>query len=114
MTDHIATVSPVHLLLTGSCRLTGVAAKQAIESSLAREKSVSVRSVNVCSYIPGAWSGTEAGCSGVNTNAERNVHGVDGRPNSGAVQKMEVGPPESPGRGRLQTTASCVGKEPRW
>jgi hypothetical protein len=30
---------------------------------------------------------------------------------NGAVQEMEEGPPEPPYRGRLQTTASCVGKE---
>lgn len=45
-------------------------------------------------------------CSCV-TNAEG---GVDvGASGSGAVQEMEVGPPGSPCRGRLQTTAGCVG-----
>ena len=38
------------------------------------------------------------------TNAEGGVAS-----GSGAVQEMEVGPPGSPCRGRLQTTASCVG-----
>ena len=32
----------------------------------------------------------------------------------GAVQEMEVGPPEPAVRGRLQTTASCDGQEPWW
>jgi hypothetical protein len=32
----------------------------------------------------------------------------------GAVQEMEVGPPEPAVRGRLQTTASCCGQEPWW
>ena len=31
-----------------------------------------------------------------------------------AVPEMEVGSPESPCRGRLQTTASCAGQEPLW
>ena len=31
-----------------------------------------------------------------------------------AVQEMEVGPPESAFRSRLQTTPSCCGKEPWW
>jgi hypothetical protein len=44
----------------------------------------------------------------------RRIHGVDEESSSGDVQEMEVGPPEPPGRGRLQTTASRVGQEPRW
>lgn len=31
-----------------------------------------------------------------------------------AAQEMEEGPPEPSCRGRFQTTASCVGKEPGW
>ncbi len=31
-----------------------------------------------------------------------------------AASEMEVGPPESLCRGRLQTTVSCVGQEPGW
>ena len=31
-----------------------------------------------------------------------------------AVPEMEAGPPESPYRGRLQTTAGCAGQEPGW
>ncbi|WP_327576469.1 MULTISPECIES: helix-turn-helix domain-containing protein [unclassified Streptomyces] len=51
-----------------------------------------------------AWTRSRRSCA---TNAEG---GVDVTASgSGAVQEMEVGPPESPCRGRLQTTAGCVG-----
>ena len=47
------------------------------------------------------WTRSHRSCA---TNAEGGVAS-----GSGAVQEMEVGPPGSPCRGRLQTTASCVG-----
>jgi hypothetical protein len=34
---------------------------------------------------------------------------MSGLTGCGAVQEMEVGPPGSPCRGRIQTTAVCVG-----
>ncbi len=49
-------------------------------------------------------------CSSCVTNAEGGVH--VGATGCGAVQEMEVGPPGPPCRGRLQTTAGCVGQVP--
>src|SRR6266852_4674795 len=48
------------------------------------------------------------------TKAEGGIDVEDRTRRMLAVPEMEVGPPKSPCRGRLQTTASCVGQEPGW
>jgi hypothetical protein len=57
-------------------------------------------------------SRTLSGCA---AKAEGEVFDVEDRTELKlAASEMEVGPPEPPCRGRLQTTVSCVGQEPVW
>ena len=74
--------------------------------------------VRLCSYAPyPLWCGANG-----HEWAKRVCHeregGIDVEDRDqpiGAAPEMEVvGPPQPPCRGRLQTTASCVGQEPGW
>ena len=65
-------------------------------------------------WVKRRWPQLKKGTARVSRKAEGGIEVEDRTELKLAASEMEVGPPESLCRGRLQTTVSCVGQEPGW
>jgi hypothetical protein len=66
-------------------------------------------------WVKQRWPQLKKGHGACVTKSRRRYRGRSDRTELKlAASEMEVGPPESLCRGRLQTAVSCVGQEPGW